>query len=274
MQLHLKKFDISSIKCNTVIVFIGRRNTGKSFLVQDLLYYHKDIPIGTVISATESSSPCYCKIVPSLFIHDDYTPQITDNVLRRQKMIKKRINKEMACYGKCNIDPRAFLLLDDCLYDNCWKNDKNISYFFMNGRHVDIFLLITMQFPLGIPPKLRGNIDYVFILREPFLSNRKRIYDNYAGMFPTFELFCHVMDATTEDFECLVIATNSRSNKLEDQVFWYKAQDHGNFTIGSKEFWVAHNENVNEESEDELFDVTQFRKKKQGPIVNIKKSFK
>ena len=35
-----------------VIVMIGRRDTGKSFLVRDLLYYHQDIPIGTVISGT------------------------------------------------------------------------------------------------------------------------------------------------------------------------------------------------------------------------------
>ena len=36
-------------------------------------------------------------------------------------------------------------------------------------------LIITMQYPLGIPPTLRTNIDYVFILREPYILNRKRI---------------------------------------------------------------------------------------------------
>ena len=40
---------------------------------------------------------------------------------------------------------------------------------FMNGRHWKIILIITMQYPLGIPPNLRTNIDYVFILREPYL---------------------------------------------------------------------------------------------------------
>jgi hypothetical protein len=39
-------------------------------------------------------------------------------------------------YGKSSIDPRGFLILDDCLYDGCWKKDKNIRYPFMNGRHV------------------------------------------------------------------------------------------------------------------------------------------
>ena len=42
-----------------VIVLIGRRDTGKSFLVRDLLYYQQDIPIGTVISGTEAGNGFY-----------------------------------------------------------------------------------------------------------------------------------------------------------------------------------------------------------------------
>ena len=53
MNLELKKFDITSITSDKVCVFIVKRETGKSFLVKDLLYYHRSIPIGTVISGTE-----------------------------------------------------------------------------------------------------------------------------------------------------------------------------------------------------------------------------
>lgn len=277
MQLHLRKFDMSRIRDDTVIVFIGRRNTGKTYLVKDLLYYHRDIPIGTVISPTESANELYSQIVPGLFIHDEYTPQLIDNVLKRQKIITKKINKEKACYGSCNIDPRTLLLLDDCLYDDCWKKDKSMKYIFMNGRHQKILLLITMQYPLGIPPNLRTNVDYVFILREPVMGNRRRIFENYAGMFPTFDMFCSVMDQCTENYECLVIDNNVKSNKLEDQVFWYKAEDHGDFTIGSKEFWRLHNENLaaadNDEDEEELFDIAAFNSKKKGPSINVKKTY-
>ena len=55
-----------------VIVLIGRRDTGKSYLVRDVLYYHQDIPIGTVISGTEAGNGFYSKHVPRLFIHDEY----------------------------------------------------------------------------------------------------------------------------------------------------------------------------------------------------------
>ena len=51
-----------------------------------------------------------------------------------------------------NIDPRAFLILDDCLYDQSWVKDVNIRSLFMNGRHYKILFILTMQFALGIPP--------------------------------------------------------------------------------------------------------------------------
>ena len=56
-------------------------------------------------------------------------------------------------------------------------------------------------------------------------------------MFPTFEMFCQVMDQCTENYECLVINNNSKSNKLQDQVFWYKADARPDFKIGSQNFW-------------------------------------
>ena len=40
------------------------------------------------------------------------------------------------------------------------------------------------------------------------------------------------MDQCTENYECLVINNNAKSNKLTDQVFWYKAP-HDDFKIGA-----------------------------------------
>lgn len=276
MQLHLRKFDPSAIADDKVLVFLGKRNTGKSFLVRDIMFYHRDIPIGTIISPTEKVSPFYNTIVPSLFIHDEYKPELLNNVVLRQKMIKKKKVREQHGGGRSSLDPRGFLILDDCLYDNCWKHDKNIRYLFMNGRHVNMLVAITMQSPLGVPPDLRTNIDYVFILRENNYNNRKRIYENYSSIFPTFEMFCTALDTLTDGYGCLVIDNTSKSNKLEDNIFWYQADDHPPFTIGSKEFWEIHNENIgneDEEEQEEMFDIDKFRKKKssRSPVVNFKR---
>ena len=275
MTLELKRFEMKNISFNPdensgpVVVLIGRRDTGKSYLVRDLLYYHQDIPIGTVISGTEAGNGFYSSHVPKLFIHDEYNTAIIENILKRQKTVLKQIKKEMETYKKSNIDPRAFVILDDCLYDSAWTKDKVMRLLFMNGRHWKMILIITMQYPLGVPPNLRTNIDYVFILREPYISNRKRIYENYAGMFPTFESFCQVMDQCTENFECLVIKNNAKSNKLQDQIFWYKAESHKDFKLGSKEFWEI-SKDLHSDDEEETYDPKNSGKK--GPKINVKKS--
>ena len=277
MNLELKKFNMKNISFNPnenkgpVIVLIGRRDTGKSFLVRDLLYHHQDIPIGTVISGTEAGNGFFSEHVPKLFIHDEYNSAIIENILKRQKMVLKQVKKDKEMHGRSTIDPRAFVILDDCLYDQSWTRDKVMRLLFMNGRHWKIMLIITMQYPLGVPPNLRTNIDYVFILREPYISNKKRIYDNYAGMFPTFESFCQVMDQCTENYECLVINNNSKSNKLDDQVFWYKAEARSNFKLGSKQFWELSKEIVSDD-EDEQYDPANVKKRASGPRINVKKN--
>ena len=274
MNLELKKFDMKKIQFDSqksqgpVIVLIGRRDTGKSFLVRDLLYYHQDIPIGTVISGTEAGNGFYGSLVPKLFIHDEYNTAIIENVLKRQKIVVKQINKEKSAYGRSQIDARTFCILDDCLYDNSWARDKLMRLLFMNGRHWRIMLVITMQYPLGVPPNLRTNIDYTFILREPYINNRKRIYENYAGMFPTFESFCQVMDQCTENYECLVIANNAKSNRLDEQIFWYKASAHKEFKLGSQEFWDM-SKDMESDDEGDYFDPNNHKK---GPIINVKKN--
>ncbi len=274
MTLDLKKFDMKNISFRPdenkgpVVVLIGRRDTGKSFLVRDLLYYHQDIPIGTVISGTEAGNGFFSAHVPKLFIHDEYNSAIIENILKRQKTVMKQIIK-MGTGAR--IDPRAFVILDDCLYDNKWTKDKLMRLLFMNGRHWKIMLIITMQYPLGIPPNLRTNIDYVFILREPYIANRKRIWENYAGMFPTFESFCQVMDQCTENFECLVVNNNAKTNKLNEQIFWYKAQNHSNFKLGSKEFWDL-SKDLDSGDEDEIYDPNSVQKKGAGPKINVRKN--
>jgi hypothetical protein len=277
MTLELKKFDMRTITFKPdenkgpVIVMIGRRDTGKSFLVRDLLYHHRDIPIGTVMSGTEAGNGFYGKHVPKLFIHEEYNSVLIENILRRQKVVLKQTKAEIDKYGKTKIDPRAFAILDDCLYDQSWTRDKLMRLLFMNGRHWKIMLIITMQYPLGIPPNLRTNIDYVFILREPYMTNRKRIWENYASMFPTLDAFCSVMDQTTENYECLVINNNAKSNKLNEQIFWYKAENRPDFKLGSKEFWEL-SKNIGSDDEDEAYDPSKSKKKTAGSSINVKKS--
>ena len=145
VNFNIKKFDMKRIPQDAVVIFIGRRRTGKSTLVRDLLFHHQDMPVGTVISGTEESNSFYGKMIPPIFIYGEFQPVILDNFVKRQKMITGKIEKEKLAGMRSNIDPRSFMILDDCMYDDSWTHDKNIRYLFMNGRHQKVFFLITMQ---------------------------------------------------------------------------------------------------------------------------------
>jgi hypothetical protein len=258
-----------------VIVFIGKRDTGKSFLVRDILASTRDcFPVGTVISGSEVASPFFQDMVPSKLIHDKYNPTIVGGAIKRQMSVKQSCNQEKRSGGHSNLDPRAFLILDDCLYDKTWMNEESTRYVFMNGRHIDLTTMITMQYPLGVPPNLRTNIDFVFILRENVIGNRKRIYDNYAGMFPTFQMFCQFMDQCTENFECLVVCNGIQSNKLEDQVFWYKASDHPPFKMCDESLWHDNKPFTSAILSADEYSPDKVHRKASDPWVKVKKTEK
>jgi len=279
MKLELEKFDPRKIASDSVVVFIGKRNTGKSYCMKDILHYHKNIPVGVVISPTETANGYFEKFIPKMLIYDECEEVVLQKFLDRQKKISTEKKKDIKQYGSSQIDPRSFLILDDCLYDKRWINNINIRSIFMNGRHYHIFFLITMQHALGLPPVLRNNIDYIFIFRNNILKERQKIYDNYAGMFPTFEAFNQVMNQTTENYECLVIDNKIQSNRLEDQVFWYKANP-AEFKMCNQDLWDLQNldeqrRNTQQEDEydtEEPYDSGVFTKKKNPNIIKVKKT--
>lgn len=265
-KLTLKRFDISKIKSDQVIILLGRRGCGKSYIMRELLSHHADLPTGMVISPTEEANQFYGDMVPGVFIHHDYTTKSLDNLVRRQRQMMKNMNKEIAASGSTSIDPRSFLVMDDCLYDDSWANDPNIKYLFLNGRHIKTMFLITMQYPLGVKPALRANVDYVFVLRENNTKSRKVIYENYAGMFPSYDVFSQVLSQCTNNFECMVIDNTVTANDLTEQISYYKAPSTpAKYRMCRPEYWTlsAQLAKADDEDEDcEVYDIEKFRKSK------------
>lgn len=221
------------------------RNTGKSTLMKDLLYQHRDkFPIGMVLSETNKESGDFDGLVPPLFMYDNYNQQAMDNlVLRQKRMVRKN--------GENNPKNRAFVIVDDCMDDTSWVNHVTTKGIFKNGRHWDLFFILSMQYCLGIPPSLRTCLDYVFVLREPNLRNRKQLWLNYASIFPYFEMFCDALDDLTQNYHCMVIKNRVLSNKIEDVVFWYLAKQHPSFRVGTDSWWRWAQANYNAQYEED-----------------------
>ena len=271
MSISLSKFKPKSIEARRTtgagpptIVFIGKRGTGKSTLVADILYYMRRIKAGVAISATEDGNAYYSKFIPEILIHSEYKPEIIQQVITRQKRV---INSDTK-----TPDGDVFVLLDDCMYDKRMIRDVNIRGIFMNGRHWRISFMLTMQYCMDLPPDLRSNIDYVFILRENIIQNQEKIYKNFFGIFPHFSVFQDVLNSCTEGYDCLVLDNTSKSNNIQDCVFWYRAKPTRDFKVGTKELWKYCKKNYDEKKAKAIpeYDKKQM-KKKNTPSVLVKK---
>ena len=224
----LKKFDMKSIPRDSVCCFVAPRNSGKSFLIKDLLYHHQTIPAAVVISKTDKMTHFYDQFIPPVLIYDKYDPDLIDKLLTRQKTALKENWP----------NPEVLLVFDDTLSDaRLWKNDPRIEEIFYNGRHYKIFFLLTMQTPMGIPSGLRGNIDFTFIFQTNNYTHRRNLYENYCGMFPSKEVFDKVLAGCTENYSCLVINNKVKTNNFQEQVFHYKADAHNPFKLCSDILW-------------------------------------
>jgi hypothetical protein len=240
--------------------------THNSWLVRDIFYHHRHIPSGVIFSGTEEASPFFSDFIPDSFIHSEYDPELIESVMTRQK--RKIRESKLTGQSETGKTPgnNIFIVLDDMLHDaQNWKKEKTIKNIFFNGRHFNFLFILTMQYPLGITPELRSNIDYIFIFNEPSMKNRKKIYDDYGGAIPSFDVFCNILDACTQNHECLVIKTSTNSTDIRDQIFWYKAEAHSNFKVGHPKLWKYHgshyNEHYEEEAENDQFEIEKLKKK-------------
>jgi hypothetical protein len=272
-NLKLRKFDIRRINTDNTVVMLGARRSGKSTIIFNILQHNRDIPCGTVISGTEDSNKAFSGVVPPMFIHEEYNPLIISNLIKRQQMIGRKISRDLEERGNTSIDPRNFLIMDDCMYDTKWTGDKNIRYLFCNGRHIKTMTIVTLQDPMGVPPALRGQVDFVFILRENRINIRHKLYEHWAGMFPDYDSFSQVMNQCTENYECLVIDNTTKSNKLEDQVYWFKADVLPKFRVCSPEYWAhaATYSRDKDRDEDDDFDPTTGGARRRFHL-NVKRS--
>jgi hypothetical protein len=249
LNLNLRRFSVSSMPDNATMICLGKRRTGKTTLVLDILHAKRRIPCGVVISGTEESNHTYKGIVPDLFIYSEYDPAVLERIMERQR---KLINRMLA-HPETPTNPKVFMILDDVMYDRTiWKSEV-IRKIFFNGRHFQVFFMATCQYLMDLPPAIRANLDYSFILREPVLNNRQKIHTYFCGIVPEFKAFCSILDATTADFECLVVDNTSRSTQITDVLFWYKAKirDSSKWRVGADSFWTAHAQRYREPTDED-----------------------
>ena len=185
----------------------GKRATGKTTLIDHIL---------------SKSNPMCSLIFSNSKEYDKYTESKTSYVEIFQDFDSTKLRDHLDYFQLCasvyNVNSRGNLVvLDDSVVTV--KNDTQLKWLFLNGRFIQTGLILTNQGGYNLPTALRQNIDYVFIFRD---RDVRRLYEQYAGIFPTIEQFQSTLEKYTNNYGCLVIDNTSNSNQLEDRIFHYK----------------------------------------------------
>lgn len=239
--LNLSAFDVKRC-CNNLFnaIVVGKKHTGKSTLIQDLLFYlsKTDVPRVCVFSGTEESNGFYKQFVPGTFIFDD------KDVERRLEAIvasqKKIAMQKQLGEVDSKLDTRVVIVLDDVGYKKDVLKSEIIRQIFMNGRHHHVILIVACQYCMDVGVDLRTNADYVFVLKQNSVSSIKNLHENYFGTFEKRKEFQTVLDACTQNYQCLVLDNTRPSTLVSEVCFWYKAKHGRKFRLGSRELWDFH----------------------------------
>jgi hypothetical protein len=214
----LQQFDIHSLahwSNSPVCLIVGKRGTGKSFLATDILH-HLQLDNNEIIFSGKKET--------GLLGYNKYQPHLIQELLdHRQEVSGASVDDdEKSRVASNNIPTETAVVLDDCMRDTTWTRDVAIQNLFADKtRGLGVTCIMTMQYPMAMPRTLRDNVDYIFILSDPDIVSRRKLYEQYGAVVDDFELFCYMMDRCNGLGECLLVSNRATSDNIYHDVFRY-----------------------------------------------------
>ena len=170
---------------------------------------------------SDANNPSLCDDVrtPSAILSGDTSvrAEFEDDL----RVIQRRRVEDRGSLMRKEDSVNSFMVLDDCLYDNKWLSDSMMRQLFMNGFIWKTMLIISMSYPLAIPPIFQQNTTHIFIFSDNQSSYRRRCWEKYADVLPDFDVYCSMVDSLKK-YECLVIQRFLTAT-IDNQIFLYKA---------------------------------------------------
>ncbi len=203
--MELERLNINSMRNSSKMLFISKRNTGKTTLVKYIFEHF----------------PHMAKVVVSRIPHNEYAemPYTVYKYIQNactEETISDAIDEleHMSTYITGGI-----LILDDCLnsFDRDWQN------WLTSLLESDLMVIVTFQYPLGILEECRNKFDYVLMGYEDIQSIQQRTYSHYGQIFPNFDVFKNILLQHTSNYGFLVIWQTCYTNLLIDAITYTRA---------------------------------------------------
>ena len=212
MRLKIQKLNAASLKPGGVYVLQGRRSTGKSTLLKQLLYWMRDKhDLVIAMTPTESTREMFCSLIPPSCVYDGFHVSVLEAAMETQK--------ELIAKGKTR---RICVVLDDLSFDAKSLREKAVGAAFRNSRHYNCTLCVTAQAVYDLMPALRQQVDVLFALRDPIQQSRKKLWQAYFGMM-SYADFVAAFEACTENFGAICLDQTVPTSDVTACVFYTRA---------------------------------------------------
>jgi len=231
-KLKVSRFNFEAMKTNSVVYVLGRRRSGKSTVLKEMLFHlRRQVDAVVAFCPTIDSQTFFKKIFPDVVVHDHYDERILNQLWDFQEA---RMQKKLPMQ-------RILIVLDDCMEDKKLLTSRLMRRLHLNGRHLQFFFINIVQYMMDVPTYIRNNVEYVLCQWEPNRESRVKLFKCFFGMFDSFDDFNLVLKAVTDRFGTLIADHSGTSNCLEQAVFSYRARlDLPDFKFGSREFWKSY----------------------------------
>ena len=231
------EFNMKKISKTSSILIISPRRTGKTTLCKEIM---KNLNCVKNIIFNHNNDNEYIED-ETTNVYNNFDTKILNSLFQTQSLESEMNNK---------IDEKC-VVIDDCYIE---KISEELMELILNGQHYKIPFIYTTQTTPLLKPEYRTNFDYIILLKNDYLRQINQIYNQYVGMFDTFDDFYKVFKQLTENYGAMIISNCSNNvDNIKDRIFWH------NITLNV-------NDNINENiefNEDELikqFGIIQFDK--------------
>lgn len=135
-DMTIRKFDPKLVPDLGVVVFVGRSGSGKTVAMTDILHSkRKKFDRFLVMSGSTDTTAHFAKHIPPICVFDGFDEQRLNAIHREQQAnVARGIHKPI------------LIILDDLMYQSkVLEKSEVMNQIFMNGRHADILVFISMQ---------------------------------------------------------------------------------------------------------------------------------
>ena len=237
-----------------VYLFAGKRRTGKSYLVTELLYKLARKTKVVYVMSTTAFSGYWAQYVDKKFIFEGYRKDIIAQIIEKQRESienMRKMNPKMSIEDiRSHPDIAKTFVLDDIIADKYQvRADKFLAELAVAGRHYGLTIFITTQYVNSISADFKGNVDVVFIFTQHQRLQKKAIKENFLDFLDEpvadklLEQVC-IEKHETDDFydpkyykgemvvRALVILNFLNMDNKLNTLSWYAAEDYPDFKLG------------------------------------------